>query len=78
MKSYAEYLRELIGKNGELIEVNPSYVFVVPKLPKDATATLIDVGQDYAEFSEWEHNRLVPLTLLVVLINSEQKMTSNL
>lgn len=65
MKSYAEFLRGYISKNGYIYHHEGHYCFLIED---KGTEKLVDVGIDYAEFSGEYKYRLVPLSLLVVMI----------
>ncbi len=70
MKSYAEYLRDLIGKKGSLDDFDQGCYFF--RIDIGNTDTLIEVGQDYAKFLVMaggvREHRLVPLNMLSVWI----------
>jgi len=66
MKSYAEFLRGYISKNGSLIDSTPGG-YCIFYIQDKGDEKLVDVGIDYAEFSGNRHI-LIPLNLLVVRI----------
>jgi hypothetical protein len=72
MKSYAEFLRGYIGKKGDLRTPEADeqcFRFILKKSPADfGVAKLVDVGTDYAEFAIESSYRIVPLSLLVLVI----------
>lgn len=72
MKSYAEFLRGYIGKKGDLHAPEAgeqSFRFVLKKSTPDFGNTkLVDVGTDYAEFTIESGYRIVPLSLLVLVV----------
>jgi len=64
MKSYAEFLKGYIGKNGSLVSssVGGHYLFWIFD---NGSEKLVDVGMDYAEFHEKDWHVFVPLSLLM-------------
>ncbi len=75
MKNYAEFLRDFIGRKGALVSSDQCYIFSTSKLSTNdsGSATLTDIGHDYAEFwvghEKGSYHRVVPLSLLVVTVN---------
>jgi hypothetical protein len=67
MKSYSEFLRGYISKNGTLLalDVGGCYGF---RIEDKGNEKLVDVGMDYAEFSTTYGCQFIPLSLLVVTI----------
>jgi hypothetical protein len=67
MKSYTEFLKGCIGRNGSLIRssVGGHYEFSIFDRGEEK---LVDVGMDYAEFLEKDRHVFIPLSLLVVHI----------
>lgn len=69
MKRYAEVLRNYLGRRGELRPIDGRFHFSVSK-SANGSAQLVEIGADYAEFAMAPGNLLVPLSLLVLEMES--------
>jgi len=69
MKRFAEVLRNYLGRRGELRPVYGCFHFAVSKSAA-GSAQLVEIGADYAEFAVAPRNLLVPLSLLVIEMES--------
>ncbi|MCG3153491.1 MAG: hypothetical protein DKINENOH_00079 [bacterium] len=69
MKRYAEVLRNYLGRRGELRPVYGGFHFAVSKSAA-GSAQLVEIGADYAEFAVAPGYLLVPLSLLVLEMES--------